>query len=283
MNDLQKKQYEILKAFIEVCSTLSLRYFLVCGSALGAAKYEGFIPWDDDVDVALPREDYEIFCEKAQALLPNNLFVQNYKTDSLFPKIFTKIRDVSTTYIESEYKMLDISHGVFIDVFPLDGHPTSERLVKRFERKQKMYLRELSCSLVYKRSFKSKLLYIINRILGYHRKTNQTLNKYENMIKEYSSKNGNLWCNYGNFRGKIKKFSKEIYGAGHRATFEGIDVYIPEKYDMYLTEYYGDWRADLPKEQQYGHHFYEICDLNRPYTDYIERKPNGKIEVKRFR
>ena len=54
---------------------------------------------------------------------------------------------------------------------------------------------------------------------------------------------------------------------------------VEENYDAYLTQKYGDWRADLPKEQQIGHHFYEICDLNRPYTDYIEKLPNGKVKI----
>ena len=61
MNQLQQKELEILKVFIDVCKQLDLKYYLVCGSALGAVKYQGFIPWDDDVDVGLFREDYEIF------------------------------------------------------------------------------------------------------------------------------------------------------------------------------------------------------------------------------
>ena len=74
MNELQKKELEILKIFIEICEKLDIRYYLVCGSALGAVKYNGFIPWDDDIDVGLFREDYEIFCEKASSMLPAGIF-----------------------------------------------------------------------------------------------------------------------------------------------------------------------------------------------------------------
>jgi lipopolysaccharide cholinephosphotransferase len=72
MNKLQSLEFDMLKEFVRICDDLGLKYYLVCGSALGAAKYGGFIPWDDDVDEALPRPDYEIFCEKAQSMLPDH-------------------------------------------------------------------------------------------------------------------------------------------------------------------------------------------------------------------
>ncbi len=68
-------------------------------------------------------------------------------------------------------------------------------------------------------------------------------------------------------------------GEGTVAYFEGLTVRIPEKFDEYLTQKYGAWRDDLPKEQQVGHHYYEVCDLSRPYTDYVERLSNGKIKI----
>ena len=79
MNELQQKEFELLKCFIEICEKLGLTYYLVCGSALGAVKYKGFIPWDDDVDVALPREDYEIFCSKAGNCCPKAFFFKPTK------------------------------------------------------------------------------------------------------------------------------------------------------------------------------------------------------------
>ena len=81
MNALQKRVLELFQAFLQVCQQLNLSYFLVCGSALGAVKYQGFIPWDDDMDLAMLRPDYEAFLAQAQALLPRHIFLQNYKTD----------------------------------------------------------------------------------------------------------------------------------------------------------------------------------------------------------
>ena len=73
MTEIQKKSFELLCQFVEICEKLDLEYFLVCGSALGAVKYGGFIPWDDDVDVAMHREDYERFLEQAPKLLPEHM------------------------------------------------------------------------------------------------------------------------------------------------------------------------------------------------------------------
>ena len=127
MNDLQQTEFKMLKCFVEICNKLNLKYYLVCGTALGAVKYKGFIPWDDDVDVALPREDYEIFCKEAQRLLPKEYFLQTYKTDKAYPSIFAKIRNSNTTYIEKTIAKLPINHGVYIDVFPLDGYPEDKK------------------------------------------------------------------------------------------------------------------------------------------------------------
>ena len=89
MTDLQQVEFKILQAVDAVCRQLHINYYLICGSALGAVKYSGFIPWDDDLDIGLLRPDYEIFVEKAQELLPNSYFLQNYRTDPAFPQIFS--------------------------------------------------------------------------------------------------------------------------------------------------------------------------------------------------
>ena len=131
MTELQKIELDILKSVIDICDELNLKYYLVCGSALGAVKYNGFIPWDDDIDIGLPREDYEIFIQKAQAMLPEYYFLQNYNTDKNFPLFMTKIRDSRTTFVEMQFQNIDMHHGVYIDVFPLDGYPNKRKAIKK--------------------------------------------------------------------------------------------------------------------------------------------------------
>ena len=281
MNSLQSTELEILKAFIGVCEQLKIKYFLVCGTALGAVKYNGFIPWDDDVDVGLYREDYEKFCNKAQALLPYYYFLQTYKTDSKFPCIYCKIRDSRTTYIEKSMSSLNINHGVYIDVFPLDGYPKNKEESAILEKQKRIH--ELKLASAFKttkqHSLKSKVFLKIERMLGYHRRTAKTVLKLEKILSQWRIEESELICNHGNWQGKLEYAPKSQYGEGVLVDFEGIKVRVPEYYDEYLTQKYGDWRAELPKEQQIGHHYYEIMDLNTPYKKYVRKSFGGSIKI----
>lgn len=281
MNKLQKIEFDILKIVIDICKELNLTYYLVCGSALGAVKYNGFIPWDDDVDIALPRHDYKIFCEKAQAMMPNFYFLQNHKTDPYYPVMYSKVRDSRTTYIEKSTSHLFINQGVYIDIFPLDGYPNDSSIADKLEKKKHKLKLQLACAfrLNSDQSLKAKVFLIFERFIGYHRHTQNTIDILENTISKWDLYNSEVWCNHGNWQGKLEYAPKWHYGEGTWAIFEGIKVRIPENYDAYLTQKYGNWRDDLPKEKQIGHHYYEVCDLTRSYVDYIEKQKNGKIRV----
>ena len=283
MNELQKREIDILKSVIEICDRCSLTYYLVCGSALGAAKYQGFIPWDDDVDIGMPREDYKEFCRIAGQLLPPHYFLQNYETDKGFPAIYAKVRDSRTTYVEKSASELQINHGIYIDVFPLDGYPKKKCRAMVFEFRKKLNVLKLACVFKYGdgQSFQSKVFLKAERLLGVHKRTAAIVKKYERMISRYSVETSDLMCNHGNWQGRLEYAPKWHYGEGAWATFEGLRVRIPENFDAYLTQKYGDWRADLPEEQQVGHHYYEILDLDRPYTEYMEILPNGQARFKK--
>lgn len=268
MNDLQKVEFEILNEFIRVCDTLQLRFYLVCGSALGAVKYHGFIPWDDDVDVALERNDYEVFIAKAQQLLPDNIFVQNYHTDPAFPKIFTKLRRSDTTFIEKSSAHLPINHGVFIDVFPLDGYPEDRREQVRLEKLKKKYMLRLSSAFRFDYNLKAKLYFAVERLFGVHKKTAVYVKKLDSLVASYDTATSSTWCNHGNWQKKLDYTPKEWFGKGTKELFEGIEVIVPENADAYLSRKYGDWRADLPEEHKKGHHGVLICDTCAPYTRY---------------
>lgn len=274
MTELQNVEFQILKSFVDVCDKLGLTYYLVCGTALGAAKYGGFIPWDDDIDVGMYREDYEIFCQKAPRLLPEYYFLQTYRTDKNFPHIFCKIRDSRTTYIEKSVAGIVMHHGVYIDVFPLDGYPEipSEKL--KLERKKRLLQAQIACVFQINAQYsrKAKLIVAVGRFLGFHKQTNRILQKLETLLAMYQTTDASIICNHGNWQGKLEYAPKEQYGKGSWTMFEGLKVRIPEKFDEYLTQKYGDWRSDPPKEEQIGHHFYEVCDLSKPYTEYLKCK-----------
>lgn len=280
MNDLQKVEFDMLKEIVRICSELNLTYYLVCGSALGTVKYKGFIPWDDDMDIALPRHDYEIFIKEAQSLLPKNLFLQNYHTEPNFPQIFSKLRNSETTYIEKSVSELSINHGVYIDIFPLDEYPADKAEQQRLERKKRKSYLKLSVIYCSKKTGRAALFAYLGKIFCYDRKIRENVEKLEKALSLYKGPHSDILCNHGNWQDKLEYAPREQYGDGTWATFEGLKVRVPEKYDEYLTQKYGDWRAELPPEQQIGHHYAEVIDLNRPYTDYIEKLPNGKIRIK---
>lgn len=271
MNSLQKTEFDILRAFIEICTQLDLSYYLVCGSALGAVKYGGFIPWDDDIDVAMRREDYKVFVEKARQYLPSYYFLQTYSTDPEYPNFFAKIRDSRTTFMEKSVRHRRMNHGVYIDVFPLDGYPDSPSQIKRLERLKKRYQLRLCCAYMPHKEQKltTRLFFQCERILGYHRRTASAAAKLDGLLSAYPTADSRLWCNHGNWQGRLEYAPREQYGDGTQAMFEGLKVTVPKQYDAYLTQKYGDWRADLPQEEKVGHHSNFVCDLNRPYQEYI--------------
>ena len=260
MNALQDKECGLLNVFLTVCRQLGLKPFVVCGTALGAVKYQGFIPWDDDVDVALLRPDYERFIGQAAEVLPEWCFVQNCRTEPFFPHIYTKLRDTRTIVYEESERMLPITRGAFIDVFPLDGYPEGRVGQMVFEMRKQVYIRALNSAFehagVLRQAFYGAL-----RVLGCHRHIQAIAASYERMLKSYPPESSRLWCNHGNWQGRLEYAPREQYGKGRPATFEGIEVLVPENYDDYLSQKYGDWRSDPPLEKQTSHHGLTVVNI----------------------
>lgn len=280
MNELQQKEFEIFKEFIRICDELELTYYLVCGSALGAVKYKGFIPWDDDIDVALPRKHYDIFCQKAQSMLPEHLFLQNHRSDAYYPLIYSKIRNSNTTYIEKSFIEANINHGIFIDIFPLDGYPKDIKIQEKVEKEKRRYLLNRLCCLSIQHTWKTALLVALQKICGVHKSPAKFVSRLEKYITKFPTDLSDIWCNHGNWQGKLEYASRDQYGKGVFVFFEGLKVRIPEKYNDYLTQKYGDWKSDPPQSEMIGHHYYYICDTRRSYIEYIERINANKVEFK---
>ena len=264
MTQVQRASFDLLVTFVEICDKLGLEYFLVCGSALGAVKYGGFIPWDDDIDVAMKREDYERFLQEAPKLLPEHCALQNLHTNPAFPLLMTKLVDLNTTLIERIYLQLPIHHCIFVDIFPLDGYPEGKLEGWIFERLKWTY-NKLRC-VAYRFGY---------RIFG----LNRIMRSYENLLKRYPCSQSKLLCNYGNWQGKLEYSPVEEYGKGVWSEFEGLRVRIPERYEDYLTRKYGCWRQELPIEQQKSHHKFLVCDPQRPYGTYLTTR-FGRVKIK---
>ena len=269
MNAVQEKAFSLLQQVVSICEKWDIPYYLVCGTALGAVKYQGFIPWDDDVDVGFLRPDYERFLEIAPKELPEWCFLQNYRTEKMFYHTFSKVRDSRTTFIEQSTNGFPINQGIYVDIFPIDGYPKGKVKKAIFEVKQKLLNWVRFAILVDSPNPKVRKRNKILRALGIHRFYRSAIAALERMYKSYPLEQSERWCNYGNWQGKLEYAPKWHYGEGTWATFEGLRVRVPEKFDEYLTQKYGNWREDPPKDKQKTHHLSVVCDPDKPYTEYL--------------
>lgn len=267
INQLKKIEVEMLKAFINICETLNLKYYLLGGTLLGAIRHKGFIPWDDDIDVGMPREDYEIFLEKAQSLLPENYFVQTCFTDTEFPANFCKIRNSDTTFIETSVKNCKMNHGVFIDIFPLDWHVDSFFKLKLFNVKNRLYKIAIVKSFYLPKKIKSFKKLIVN-IINFFIPVKTALKKRDILLK--SNKGKTHLANYCGAWGIKEIVPFEWYGEGVDVEFEGLKLKAPKEYDKWLTQVYGNYMELPPIEKRITHHYTEVIDLDCSYKEYMD-------------
>lgn len=265
---LQSIELDALLNVDSICDKLGIRYFLVGGTLLGAVRHKGFIPWDDDIDIGMLREDYDLFVQKAQDLLPDYLFVQNYKTDENVPFNFTKIRNSRTTFIETTVKNVKMNHGVYIDVFPIDYYPENILIAKiknallhfiaqRFNRD---YYSERKLNYVLVRKVVNFFSYLL------FKKTKQAVVAREHIIK--FGRKSKLMRNYSGVWGKREIVPAECFGSFIRLDFEGHQLMAPAAYDLYLSHIYGDYMKLPPVEKRVTHHYTEMIDLENSYLTY---------------
>ena len=272
MAKLKACELEMLKVYVDVCDRLGLKYYLVEGTLLGAVRHKGFIPWDDDIDVGMPRADYERFLREAQALLPEYYFVQSLYSEPEYHANFAKLRDCRTTFIESSIRERPINHGVYIDIFPLDYTPESKLLRKCIRYANVFYAFRIAQVYTLPPVQRSKMKQILRwevRMLS-----NLCFSNLQQAVtaqkRLYTACKRSRWItNYGSAWGERETVSSEWYGEGKFLTFEGMTVRVPSEYDKLLTQIYGDYMTPPPPEKQIGHHYADVIDLERPYTDYV--------------
>lgn len=260
LDGLKKVELNILKAFIDICTRLNLRYYVLGGTMLGAVRHQGFIPWDDDIDVGMPRQDYEILLDKGQALLPDGLFLQTHVTDPDYPANFAKIRDSRTTFVEASLKNCAIDHGIYIDVFPLDFYPDNG--IQAFERKKLLLsLRLTDAFSTTGMKAKTKLVRCVSRVL--YPSIKGAVKKREELFRSVTQ--GEKIANHCGAWGKKEIVPAHWYGQGTDLTFEGLTVKAPDDYHSWLTQVYGDYMQLPPEDKRIPHHYVEAFDLNNPY------------------
>lgn len=266
--EIQLSELHILEKFADFCNKNSLRYFAHGGTLLGAVRHNGFIPWDDDVDLIMPRPDYEklITLIKNGAIIDNDLFVTapelQDNPDFPFMKVFDK-----TTMIESGNEVF--SDYIWIDVFPLDGLKTPpEKELKKIIRLQKIFFQKRTQE---KKKYKDgitktrKALGVIKRLplklVSYSKFVSYFLNRCKSI--DYDSAEYVSYPVWAAHPGNILK--KEWLDKTIHLPFEDIKVSVFSGYKHYLKNRYGNYMKLPPKEQQVTHNIkaYRIDKKNK--------------------
>lgn len=261
LEELKKIELNLLIQIDKICREQGLRYSLIGGTLLGAVRHQGFIPWDDDIDIAMPRPDYEHFLTYCHNNCPQFLTICN-KYEPKYGYLFAKICDANTIMIEKNANKNDISLGVYVDVFPIDGlGKTKKEAMKIFDRTE--FQRELLVAANWRRYFRSKthawfyepvrfIFYLLSRCVNFKR---QIISIEKKTIKNSFDESKFCGAVCGAYR-KKEIMPQEVYSEYVEMLFEGRFFLVLKNYDYYLTHIYGDYMQLPPEGKRVTHHMF---------------------------
>lgn len=260
---VQEIELSIFKSVIELCDDNNIEYFILGGTLLGAVRHQGFIPWDDDIDIGMTRENYNKFIDIAIEELPDDLFFQIYATEKSTPFYFAKIRKNGTKFIENYCKELNINHGLFLDIFPFDNIPDDIRLRKKQLRKVKFWsnmfiAKTLRGSSIPQDSFEGKVKIFIRSFFHFFLKLcpkKFLYNKLDNVSQQYN----NITCEMKSFvKYPFLMIPSDDLNKFEQIEFEGIQVNCPRNPQKQLKHHFGDFMKLPPEEEKVGHRPYKL-------------------------
>lgn len=265
---IQNECKKILTEFIRICNQHHLRYYLIDGSMLGAVRHRGFIPWDDDMDVAMPRPDYEKFCQIASDELPSNMYFVSYE-DSLkgnhlgeIAHIFSRDMSIKMNYFSGER-----TTNVWIDIMIMYGMPQSRMMqflhykhfylykgIARMGRIQNIGHRKYSPA---EKAFITIARKIdLSKVLN----TEKILLRSVKMLKKYPYDNSDFVLVLPSEYGDRELVPRDYYEPGRKCQFEDLEVMIPSKAELILTKLYGDYMQFPPEEERNSKHKVTIIE-----------------------
>lgn len=264
---LHARLTEMLSVFADICKKNNLRYYMIGGTALGAVRHKGFIPWDDDIDIGMPRKDYETFLKIANNELPAYYEIRNFKTNPnghVYP--WTKVEDNRTSLMVYWTRHLNYISGIFIDLFPLDGCPSNKTLLKIHASTIFFLKKILMYSYVNReRRDTTFIKYYIWKLINRHFTRNVIYNGLHWLLKLYSYDKSEY---IGNFFGEYEYreiMPKSYFGEGCQLQFGERYFQNPVEPELYLRHVYGDNFMDIPpKEKQISMHEFYMLELDRP-------------------
>lgn len=260
IKQLHENLFEILKYVTEICDKNNLTYLLIGGTALGAYRHHTFIPWDDDVDIALPREDYEKLIKILMCSSHPLYSVQNEDNERNYFLPFVKVRKKGTVFLESMTSNLYKNNGIFIDIFPIDTVDKIDSISFKIRLKKIIFIKHIlrfrSCEEFYKQK-KQPLMYIISKILSYpfvfvsNKKMLTWLKKLMTAKNDCEAKYAINYASTNNLKKEIIPF--EIYYPVKKTMFNGGEFSSFSQIERYLEMIYGDYMELPPEEKRHTH------------------------------
>lgn len=268
MTELQCYLLNMLSWFHNYCNNNNLRYYALGGTMLGAVRHEGFIPWDDDIDVGMPRPDYNRLIKNIGNRIYEDYYLETpFSTYSDYKYPYCKLYNTKTTLVEHTWPRL--KRGIFIDVFPLDGLGNDQNEAEKTWEKVSSKINYIWCRTCGVR--RDRALYKNIAIIGAHLIPNVIAmdkkvlfdmdQKCQKLDFDTVLYGGNVFGNWG----KKEIMKSEIMGRPKEYKFENQVIFGAQDYDSYLTHLYNDWKKLPPKEKQITHHEYLEIDLNKGY------------------
>lgn len=278
-------ELDLINEFARVCNEQHLKWFVHAGTMLGAVRHHGYIPWDDDVDVVMPRKDYEKLCTIASSVFSSPYFLQNGESDRCFAKNFSRLRNSLTTAIPKDYVPLKYPYnqGIYIDIFPYDNIPDNvEQRNEYYDELTRLNNRawvwmdmayrfhppkRLSSAKRFKYYFKHLYFkYVLRKQDEYKLSLKQhhdLVTKYNEQDTEYVSES--IVPPLGRWEWKREWVDNVVY-----MPFEMLSVPVPVGYMECLETGFGkDWR--VPK-QLGAYHGSILFDVDKPYTEYLKKR-----------
>lgn len=260
LDEIRKSQLEILKYLKKICDENNLRYYLTSGTLLGAVRHRGYIPWDDDIDVDMPRPDYLKLVEimKSSKNDRYELVCMHNNKDFTFP--LAKMIDKKTVLIQNYGFIEKVQLGVYVNIFVLDGLPTdineSNKFIKKVYWARKKWYFACRKIINSKSSVGKNIMFLFISIPFKMVGINYFLKKLDKLITTYNYDRSQYvgHIDFGDL--DLARVPKIFFGNGEKLEFEGELYSVPERYDEYLKHYYGDYMKLPPEDKRVSNHDY---------------------------
>lgn len=257
LEQIKKTELNILLAIRKICQEENIEYFLAGGTLLGAVRHKGFIPWDDDIDIAMKRDDYDRFCECCKKYLPEYMKLVNTDTDPYFGLGFSKLMDMRSEFGEIFTDGIPVSKGIFVDIFPLDNAPDS-KIKKQLHKMQRYYWKKMlmlkSHYNFQKHGIKNLAYKLLKIYAGFFTKKYICRKLKKISLKYNKNSTRELVSVFSTYDYEKESMKQEWFLDTTELEFEGHLFTVPGEYEMVLKQLYGDYMKLPPKEARVNRH-----------------------------